>query len=62
MGLKMKYFVLKPEGNNLYASASRQALKAYSEAIAPADKILAEQLLFWATKEEESARLSEAKA
>ena len=29
MGLEMKYFVLKPSGNNEHARASRAAMQAY---------------------------------
>ena len=29
MALEMKYFVLKPNGNSPYASASRQAMTTY---------------------------------
>lgn len=33
MKLEMKYFVLKPKGHDLFARASRAAMKAYAEAI-----------------------------
>jgi len=57
MGLKMKYFVLKPKAKHtldVYATASQDAMVAYSERIRGVDTIFADQLLFWATKERET--------
>ena len=57
MGLKMKYFVLKPKAKHtldVYAGASQDAMIAYSERIRGVDPIFADQLLFWATKEKET--------
>lgn len=51
VGLKMKYFVLKPKGNNKYAAASRYAMKAYAKKIIDSDPELAEELVNWANKE-----------
>jgi hypothetical protein len=50
-GLEMKYFVLKPrsrELNDMYAAASRKALRAYAGHIAPINPELASGLLAWA--------------
>ena len=49
--LQMKYFVLKPEGNNAYALASRSAMFAYALAITEANPELAKGLECWAEKE-----------
>ena len=46
-GLKMKYFVLKPNGNDQYARASREALFAYAEAIRSTNKKLSDDLFAW---------------
>lgn len=43
----MKYFVLKPEGTDPYAKASREALVAYAESIKTHDPGLAEELWRW---------------
>lgn len=51
-GLQMKYFVLEPEGNDIYAQASREALLHYAKVIAEADSELATELLAWARREE----------
>ena len=50
-GLMMKYFVLKPSGNDAYAIASRKALQAYAQAIAEENGELAQDLLKWAERE-----------
>lgn len=47
MPLEMKYFVLKPEGTDPYAKASREALVAYAESIKTHDPGLAEDLWQW---------------
>ena len=49
--LKMKYFVLKPAGNNPYAKASRIAMRAYAHAIAKENDELHIELLNWADRE-----------
>ena len=49
--LKMKYFVLKPEGDSFYAAASRQALLAYAQAIYHHDSQMADALREWADAE-----------
>lgn len=51
MGLQMKYFVLKPEGNDLYAKASRAAMRRYARLIDRENKILAIDLMNWADSE-----------
>ncbi len=53
-GLTMKYFVLKPEGKSkedVYAAASRKAMKAYSDYIRPTNEQLANELWSWANRE-----------
>ena len=52
-GLIMKYFVLKPEGQDAYAKASRAAMKTYAENINNTNPQLAVALVKWAWKEEE---------
>ena len=51
-GLKMKYFVLKPGGDNRYALASRRAMQEYAKTIAPENPTLAHELIEWCRKEE----------
>lgn len=43
----MKYFVLKPEGTDPYAKASREALVAYAESIKTHDPALAKDIWEW---------------
>jgi hypothetical protein len=50
-GLKMKYFVLKPKGDDPHAIASRDAMRAYATAIKIENSILAKELNDWATAE-----------
>lgn len=50
-GLQMKYFVLKPRGDDAYAKASRAAMTAYAKAIEDENPILAQELKIWVTKE-----------
>jgi hypothetical protein len=52
-GLKLKYFVLKPEGDNLYSAASRKALRAYAHHIRGENEQLADDLIKWAQEETE---------
>ena len=47
----MKYFVLKPHGEDIYAKASRIAMRNYSNTIATENPELAEELLVWANRE-----------
>jgi hypothetical protein len=49
-GLKMKYFILKPKGNNAYAKASRAAMKAYADSIQKENFLLALDLEKWLQK------------
>ena len=50
-GLKMKYFVLKPKGDDVYAWASRVAMRAYAEEIAKENPELSDELIAWANAE-----------
>jgi len=52
-GLQMKYFVLKPSGNDKYAEASRKAMRAYAMTIQNENPELAEDLRKWSDKEME---------
>ncbi len=52
-GLQMKYFVLKPGGDDVYAKASRKALIAYAEAIKLTNYDLADDLMVWVSNLEE---------
>ena len=51
MGLKLKYFVLKPAGCDAHARASRAAMEAYADEIELHDPELANQLYIWALDE-----------
>ena len=56
MGLKMKYFVLKPTPKipgDRYAAASRKAMRAYANHISSENPMLANDLREWANKESE---------
>lgn len=57
-GLEMKYFVLKPHGNDLHAKASRAAMLAYAEAIKEENHDLFLDLVKWVAKEEFSSENS----
>ena len=46
-GLQMKYFVLKPKGNDAYANASRMAMAAYAKAINDENPKLKQELIDW---------------
>ena len=50
-GLQMKYFVLKPGGNDKYAAASRAAMRRYARLIEPENPELAQELVAWADAE-----------
>ena len=52
MSLEMKYFVLKPKGDNPYAAASRIAMKAYAEAIIDENALLYNDLEQWRLDEQ----------
>lgn len=47
----MKYFVLKPKGEDLYAHASREAIKVYADQIECIDPDLAKDLRDWRATE-----------
>lgn len=51
-GLRLKYFVLKPEGSDIYAKASREALSAYAEVVSEHNPELADDLVNWVEEEE----------
>ncbi len=50
-GLEMKYFVLKPKGDDAYAIASREAMRTYAKAIDDENPVLAQELKMWVTRE-----------
>lgn len=50
-GLVMKYFVLKPHGDDVYAEASRTAMKSYAYAIKRENPTLASNLFSWVDRE-----------
>ncbi len=50
-GLVVKYFVLKPKGDDRYAEASRKAMRAYANHIDGTNKYLASDLRDWAKRE-----------
>jgi hypothetical protein len=52
-GLQMKYFVLKPKGDDVYAEASRKAMRAYAAHILNENEVLANELRAWADSEME---------
>ncbi len=54
-GLQMKYFVLKPGGDDIFAAASRKAMRAYSRHIGDVNEIFADELMDWANDEAEKA-------
>ena len=60
-GLHMKYFVLKPEGDDDYAIASRRALQVYARWIGDPEhgnnQDLAKELNDWAHREHEASLL-----
>ena len=51
LGLHLKYFVLKPHGDDVYAKASRDAMLAYAETIKDDNQLLADDLREWVRKE-----------
>lgn len=50
--LQMKYFVLKPAGDDAHAMACRAAMRCYARHIAATIPDLAAELTEWADKEE----------
>jgi hypothetical protein len=48
MSLEMKYFVLKPRGDNIFAKASRAAMRTYAKVIWEHDYDFAKSLEIWA--------------
>lgn len=54
-GLQMKYFILKPKGNDPYAEASRCAMYAYAQSIEPENPELADDLMEWWGRERAAA-------
>ena len=49
--LFMKYFVLKPKGKDIYAEASRKAIRAYARHITQEEPSFAKELEEWADRE-----------
>lgn len=54
-GLIMKYFVLKPQGADIYAAASRVAMRAYATHISNENSELRDNLLEWADRERDAS-------
>lgn len=50
--LQMKYFVLKPAGDDAYARAARKALQTYSLEITGENPSMANDMWKWAVREE----------
>lgn len=50
-GLMMKYFVLKPKGDDPHALASREAMRVYADVIEESNPTLAAELRTWVTRE-----------
>ena len=48
----MKYFVLKPKGDDPFAEASREAMKTYADTIEDEDREFALDLRAWAEREQ----------
>ena len=57
-GLMMKYFVLKPGGNDAYAYASRSAMERYALIIRKENPQLSDDLIAWVCAEEEKAKVT----
>ncbi|MDE2442009.1 MAG: hypothetical protein KGP14_13380 [Betaproteobacteria bacterium] len=51
-GLLMKYFVLKPAGDDAYAKASRAAMRQYARLIREENQGLHDDLVAWADREQ----------
>ncbi len=54
-GLQMKYFVLKPAGDDPYAQASRNAMREYAKYIQGENIELSHDLDMWAINEQGEA-------
>lgn len=50
-GLELRYFVLKPRGDDQYAVASRAAMRCFADHIQSENPALADDLRQWAHKE-----------
>ena len=59
-GLQMKYFVLKPRGDDMYAKASRQAMVVYALTIYDVNPELAYDLVYWASQHAKTTKEREA--
>lgn len=51
-GLLMKYFVLRPKGNDIHATASRAAMRTYADRIQSENPKLAQEIHDWVSKEQ----------
>lgn len=56
-GLELRYFVLKPKGNNIHAYASRAAMKIYASIVESENPEFAQDLFNWVNSEEAKAGL-----
>jgi len=54
--IEMKYFVLKPKGDDEYAKASRAAMRAYATHISKENIGLCDELREWADRETPALR------
>ena len=61
VGLTMKYFILKPRGDDAYAIASRKAIQTYARYIEHINFKLAKDLFAWIGQEHINANTKEAK-
>jgi hypothetical protein len=50
-GLMMKYFVLKPRGNDAHAKASRAAMRTYANHMLAENRTFALELRAWVDRE-----------
>lgn len=57
----MKYFVLKPAGDDNYAIASRRAMQTYAKWIGDENPDLARELIAWIARESGESRSRRAK-
>lgn len=55
-GLVMKYFVLKPKGDDIFARASRNAMRAYAATIRTENREFANDLSEWVEREAKASR------
>jgi len=60
-GLKLKYFVLKPEGTDIFAEASRRAMREYANTIRRVgdNKAFSDEIREWADTEFRNAHPTE---